>query len=75
MANYGLIVQTIELKPGGEDASAAEVSQGLAISLNETLKAASRGVENFPRGGKGELLSHNIVRLGSHLVVSYLFKK
>ena len=75
MAEYGFIVQTIEIKPGTEDATADQVSQTMAMGLNKTVQGASKGLSNLPGGGNGEILSHSITRNGSHLVVSFLFRR
>jgi hypothetical protein len=75
MPNYGLIVQTIDVKPGMEDATANEMSEGMAVNLNKALQGAVRGVNNLPGGGSGEILSHNITRIGRHLVVSFPVQK
>jgi hypothetical protein len=75
MAEYGFVVQTIEIKPGMEDATADQMSQTMAMGLNQTVQSASKGMNNLPGGGTGEILSHNITRIGSHLVVSFLFRR
>jgi hypothetical protein len=76
MADYGFMVQTIDITPDMEDATSDQLSQGMAIAMNKMLSGAVNGIKNMPgASGKGELLSHNIVRVGSHLVVSFLFKR
>jgi hypothetical protein len=72
---YGFIVQTIDIKPGMEDATADELSQSMAIGLNKVLQSASQGLNNLPNGGHGEILSHTLTRIGGHLVVSFLFRR
>lgn len=75
MAEYGLLVQTIDIKPDMEDSSADQLSQSMAIALNTIVQSASKGLSNLPGGGNGEILSHNLTRIGRHLVVSFLFKR
>ncbi len=75
MAEYGFIIQTIDIKPGTEDATADELSQTMAIGLNKVVQSAAKGLSNLPGGGSGEILSHNLTRIGSHLVVSFLFHR
>lgn len=75
MSEYGFIVQTIDIKPDMEDATADELSQSMAIDLNKVVQSASKGLSNLPSGGRGEILSHTITRIGGHLVVSFLFRR
>ena len=75
MAEYGLIVQTIDIKPDMEDATADQLSQSMAMNLNTVVRSAANGLSNLPGGGNGEILSHNITRIGGHLVVSFLFRR
>ena len=75
MAEYGLIVQTIDIKPDMEDATADQLSQSMAMNLNTVVRSAATGLGNLPGGGNGEILSHNITRIGNHLVVSFLFRR
>ena len=55
MAEYGFIVQTIDITPDMEDATSDELSQGMAVGLNKIIKGASTGLSNLPGGSdKGE---------------------
>jgi hypothetical protein len=58
-----------------EDATSDQLSQGMVVGLNKILKVATTGLSNMPGGGKGEILSHNLTRIGGHLVASFLFKR
>jgi hypothetical protein len=75
MAEYGFIVQTIDIKPDMEDSTADQLSQTMAIGLNKIVQSASKGLNNLPGGGSGEILSHNLTRIGGHLIVSFLFRR
>jgi len=75
MVEYGFIVQTIDIKPDMEDSTADQLSQSMAIALNKIVQSASKGLGNLPGGGKGEILSHNLTRIGGHLVVSFMFRR
>jgi hypothetical protein len=75
VAEYGFIVQTIDIKPDMEDSTADQLSQTMAIGLNKIVQGASKGLSNLPGGGGGEIISHNLTRIGGHLVVSFLFKR
>jgi hypothetical protein len=75
MAEYGFIIQTIDIKPDMEDSTADQLSQNMAIALNTIAQSAAKGLSNLPGGGNGEILSHNLTRIGGHLVVSFLFRR
>ena len=75
MVEYGFIIQTIDIKPDMEDTTADQLSQTMAIGLNKIVQGASKGLSNLPGGGNGEILSHNLTRIGGHLVVSFLFRR
>jgi hypothetical protein len=75
MAEYGFILQTIDITPDMEDATGEQLAQGMAMAMNKSVQGAARGLTNIPGSGKGEILSHNLTRIGSHLVVSFLFKR
>jgi len=75
MAEYGFIIQTIDIKPDMEDTTADQLSQTMAIGLNKIVQGASKGLSNLPGDGNGEILSHNLTRIGGHLVVSFLFRR
>jgi hypothetical protein len=75
MVEYGFIIQTIDIKPDMEDATADQLSQTMAIGLNKIAQSAAKGLSNLPGGGNGEILSHNLTRIGGHLIVSFLFRR
>ena len=70
---YGIMVQTMEIKPDMKDATRDEMSQAMTVGLNQIVQKASKGVSSLPDGKEGNLLSHCITRVGCHLVVSFLF--
>jgi hypothetical protein len=74
MTEYGIIVQTVEIKPDMQDATADEISQSMVVGLNQILQKASKGLSNLPNGKKGEIVSHSLTRIGRHLVLSILFR-
>lgn len=74
MSEYGMMVQTIEIKPAMEDATADEISQTMTVGLGQILQKASKGLSNLPNGRKGEIVSHDLIRIGRHLVLSILFR-
>ena len=75
MVEYGFITQTIDILPDMEDASADQMSQSMAIGLNNTARSAARGLSNLPGSGKAEIISHSVTRIGGHLVIAFLFRR
>ena len=74
MTEYGIVVQTIEIKPDMQDASADQVSQSFGLGLNQILQKTAKGLTMLPDGSKNEILSHSLTRIGRHLVLSILFR-
>jgi hypothetical protein len=76
MVEYGFMVQTMDIKPDMEDSTADQLSQGMAVALNKMAQGASKGLSNLPGGGGNpEIISHNLTRIGGHLLVTFMFKR
>ena len=71
MAKYGIMVQTMKIKPNMADATPNEVSQALTVGLNQTVQKASKGLDTL-EGGGWEIVSHALTRINRHLVLSFL---
>ena len=71
MREYCTMVQTITLKPGLADATSNEVSQGIAVGLNNIVQKVTKGMQKL-QGGGWEMVSHQLTRIDRHLVVSFL---
>ena len=71
---YGMMVRTFEVKPSMEDATANEISNEMVKELGKIMQPIAKALTSLPEGKRGELLSHNIVRIGSHIIVSFLFR-
>jgi len=74
MAEYGIMVQTIEIKPVIADATANEVSQYFTAGLNQIVQKASKGLNSF-KGGSWSVVSHDLTKIDHHLVLSLLIQK
>ena len=74
MTEYGIFVKTIELKQRLADATADEVSEGLAGGLGNYLKNLPKMLESF-EGGGWKTVSHNLTRIDRHLVLSLLISR
>lgn len=71
MATYGMAVQTIDIKPEFGKATEDEISKTMGLGLNQILQKTHKGLNEIT-GGKGEILSHSLTRVGNHLVLSIL---
>ncbi|MCK5600315.1 hypothetical protein KAR91_00430 [Candidatus Pacearchaeota archaeon] len=74
MAEYGMMVQTIEIKPDIADAPASEFSQYFTAGLNQIVQKASKGLNSF-EGGGWSFVSHDLTKIDHHLVLSLLIQK
>jgi lipopolysaccharide biosynthesis regulator YciM len=73
MAEYGFLVQTIDISPNMESYTAEQTSKTMATGLNTLLQNTSKGLKTL--SGEAEILSHSATRVGNHLVVSFLFRR
>jgi len=71
---HGVMVQTIKLKPGIEDASADEVSQSLLPAWNSVVQKASKGLDIL-EGGNWEFVSHDLSRIGPHFIATFVIRR
>jgi len=74
MTEYGFMVHSIEIKPEADDASPVEVSKMMAVGLNQIVQKAAKSLPTL-KGGGWEIASHNLVRVGKHMVVSILISR
>ena len=74
MAEYGMMVHSIEITPDMADQSANEFSQRLSGGLGQILNTAMNGLKTFQRGD-WEIVSHSLTRVDRHLVLSLLIRR
>jgi hypothetical protein len=74
MAEYGFMVQTMEIKPDMEDATADGLGQMMAMGFGQMAQKAAKGLTTL-QGGNWEIMSHDVTRLGRHLIVSFLLRR
>jgi len=74
MAEYGVMAQSVDLKPEAYSATGALLAKTITESMNQILIKASKGLQSF-QGGGWDIMSHQITRIGDHLVVSFLLRR
>ena len=74
MTEYGVMVQTIDIKPGMADATATKVSQNFTAGLNQIVQKASKGLAT-PQGKGWKILSHSLTRVDRYLILSLLISR
>ena len=74
MAEYGVMAQSVDLKPEAYSASGALLAKTITESTNQILIKAAKGLQSV-QGGGWEILSHQITRIGDHLIVSFLLRR
>jgi len=74
MADYTMAVSSITLKPGIEDLPIHDIEKALANSLKKVIEGVSKGNEIL-EGGGWEIVSHDITRLQSHLIITFTLRR
>ena len=74
MAEYSTVVTHIDLKPEAYSQTGDQMAKNLTAVLGKVLKSTAKLSESF-QGGKWEILSHQIFRIGDHLLVSFLLRR
>jgi hypothetical protein len=71
---YSIGFQTLEMRPGLADASAAEVNDALSREVGNTVRDLAEALPTLVGGG-WEIISHGITSLDGRLVVSFLTRR
>ena len=74
MTEYSSLVTSIELRPGIEDASTDQINASIAQAFGQVVKTGREGMEKL-EGGGWEIVSHSVVRIQSHLVVTLILRR
>jgi hypothetical protein len=74
MAEYGMMVHTLDIKPDMADLTASEFSQNLTGGLGQILHNVMEGLKKFQQG-EWEIVSHSLTRVDRHLVLSLLIRR
>lgn len=74
MDRYGIATRTLNIKPDMQDATADELSVAMSSVLDQSLQMIQIQVNNLPNAQNPVLLSHSLTRIGSHLLLSVLFR-
>ncbi len=71
---YSFMVQTVQVNPQLADADSDHVSQSLGALLGPLGAQLSTLRQSAP-GGPSEIVSHNMTRIGQHLVLTLLTRR
>ncbi len=74
MAEYGMVITSVDLKPGIETAPGEQVAQSLTIVLQKVVGSTSKAVEKLEGGGWG-IIAHDLTKVGNNLLVSFLLRR
>ena len=76
MANYdyGMMFQGMTLKPGIADQTTDEVAKAMTMASGKLVKRISQGVNTLDGGG-WEVVSHALLRIDRHLLVSSMIRR
>jgi hypothetical protein len=74
MAEYGMVLTNIDLKPEIATAKGEQIAQGLTIVLQKAVQQTSKGIDTLEGGGWG-IIAHDITKIGNNLIVSFLLRR
>lgn len=74
MIEYTTMIQTFELPPEVIEMKGIEFSKKLGDSIELVARKVTKAAESVDGGG-WEILSHDIIRFGQFLSVSFLLKR
>ena len=74
MSEYATVVTNVDLKPEAYSQTGDKLAQSLTLTLSKVLKNTTKARESF-QGGRWDILSHQIFRIGDHLLVSFLLRR
>lgn len=74
MVEYGVMAGSAELKPEIKTAPSDQVTQALTAILSNELNKVNKAVNSF-QGGGWEIISHELTRIDSHVIVSFLVRR
>jgi hypothetical protein len=73
--HYAVVIRAATLTPFLARATDKEVAASLSQTLNQIMLETSQSLDESPDGPGWELVSHNLIRLDNHLVVSFLVRR
>jgi hypothetical protein len=71
---YNFIVATADMTPAIADLTADELSLAMTATLNKMARSLSQSITVLPGDG-WEAMSHDILRIDRHLVVTFLIRR
>ncbi len=74
MFEYAIYTVSLNMKPGIEDLSSDELASELNDRLASSTGNAVLKIEEY-NGGRWEIVSHHLLRLQSHLLLSFLLRR
>ena len=76
MYEYETFVSSVELVPEDLTVSPEKMAENVTLQVKETLKHAQIDMKSFGNSqNPWEIVSHDILVLGKHLVVSFLVRR
>ena len=73
--SYGILMQSLQLPANVDQMRADVVAEGFAYQLPKIAEAVTNAMKHLPNGlTGGEPISHSMVRVGSTLLVTILFR-
>ena len=71
---YGMIVDSMELTAGLADLTSREMLDEIGVGLQTSPRKLSEAIQTLPPGD-WKVISHDVVRIDRHLIVTYLLRR
>ena len=75
MYEYSVMVYPIQVTSEIGQMTGDQVAQGLTIGFQRALQLANAALRSPEFGKDWEMVSHEVVRLESHLLISFLLRR
>ena len=72
--DYGMMFQGMTLSPGIADMTTDEVAREMTMASGKLVKSISQGLKTL-QGGRWEVISHSLLRIDRHLLVSFAIRR
>ena len=74
MSEYATVVKALDLKPAAYNAPRDQLAKATSLTFGNVVNRISKDTQSF-QGGGWEIVSHNLTRIGDHLLASFVIRR